>query len=358
MKTTQVATVCSHLLVPGIDGANPKTCQEWREVDCPEEIDRLLQERNQQHFGQSKDCNLTKEPFDFTMLFEGACHRAEALLEGTFTADESLFPQEVADPTSLLHLMKIFMDACKYVHPDIKNEISGDLSLEEYKGKIKAWDKRTSTSPGSNMHLGHLKVYWAHHLLDQASEQAEALKMARQSILHGHLVLLNYALQAGYSYGSWKTVVNTMLEKEPGNPKIHRLRVIHLYEADYNLILSVKWGKTLHYAVRHGYLSDRLYGSIPGREAIDTKFLRALEYEVTRLTRRNLVHFDSDATSCYNRIQVFIGNVISRQYGLHKNVVGVQGGTLAEAKYHQLPEDKVRDFRKFHITQQGTPISW
>jgi hypothetical protein len=125
-----------------------------------------------------------------------------------------------------------------------------------------------------------------------------------------------------------------MLEKEPGNPKIHRLRVIHLYEADYNLILSVKWRQTLQYAVQEGFIRNNLFGSIPGREAIDAKFLRALEYEMTRLTRKTLVHFNNDATSCNDRIQVFIANVISQKYGIDQNVCIVQGGTLAEAKYH------------------------
>ena len=32
-----------------------------------------------------------------------------------------------------------------------------------------------------------------------------------------------------------------MILKEPGNQKIHPLRVIHLFEASYNLILSTKW---------------------------------------------------------------------------------------------------------------------
>ena len=50
--------------------------------------------------------------------------------------------------------------------------------------------------------------------------------------------LINYALERGYSYRQWQTIANTMLFKDPGSFKIHRTRVIHIYEADFNLILG------------------------------------------------------------------------------------------------------------------------
>ena len=78
------------------------------------------------------------------------------------------------------------------------------------------------------MHLGHLKVYWVEHTLPKGSTEAAGLEKTRQEILNGHLLLLNYALQFGYPYDKWKSIVNTMLEKDKGIPKIHRLRVIHL----------------------------------------------------------------------------------------------------------------------------------
>lgn len=50
-----------------------------------------------------------------------------------------------------------------------------------------------------------------------------------------------------------------MLEKEQGNPKIHCLRVIHLYEADYNLILAPQARKLVHHIEDNRLLNDSLY---------------------------------------------------------------------------------------------------
>ena len=62
---------------------------------------------------------------------------------------------------------------------------------------------------------------------------------------------------------------NVMILKEPGNFRIHRLRVIHLYEADYNLILSVKWRQIVHAAKDKGILNPGQYGAVPNRCAPD-----------------------------------------------------------------------------------------
>jgi hypothetical protein len=98
------------------------------------------------------------------------------------------------------------------------------------------------------MHLGHLKAYWTEHTISPDTDDAQELELTRSKILHGHLVLLNYVLHFGYSYTCWKSIVNTMLENYLGQPKIHRLRVFHLYEADYNLLLAVKWRQVLQHA--------------------------------------------------------------------------------------------------------------
>jgi hypothetical protein len=45
----------------------------------------------------------------------------------------------------------------------------------------------------------------------------------------------------GASLHRWQQSLTSMIEKVPGCPKINKLRVIHLYEADYNLILTILW---------------------------------------------------------------------------------------------------------------------
>jgi len=200
----------SYLLVPEDPDISPKQCNEWRRIDDQEEINDRLQVRNQKHFGQAKGGKLTSPPFDITMDFEGTCAKAEAILAGTFQA-----PEELDDTTEWL------LDSLQYVTES--NAVEWRLTEEEFKGKVKVWNERTSTSPITNVHLGHAKAYFARHSLKSDSEDEKQLEADRDEVLKGHLTLLNYALQFGYSYTRWKLIVNAMLEKDPGQPKIHRL---------------------------------------------------------------------------------------------------------------------------------------
>ena len=52
------------------------------------------------------------------------------------------------------------------------------------------------------------------------------------------------------------------------------------------------------------------------------------------MTRKPAIHFDNDATSCYDQINVCIANIVSRKFGQSKKVCIVEGRTLAEARYH------------------------
>jgi hypothetical protein len=98
---------------------------------------------------------------------------------------------DTQDPVN--RLTRTFLENLKFhAKPD---QITAALTLKEYKGKLKVWDERTSISPVSNMHLGHLKAYFSEHTYKENSDEAADLEDCRQKILRGHLLLLNYALQ-------------------------------------------------------------------------------------------------------------------------------------------------------------------
>ena len=80
--------------------------------------------------------------------------------------------------------------------------------------------------------------------------------------------------------------------------------MIHIYEADFNLLLAVKWRQLIHAIEAKNLINTGLYGSRPGRDAQTLPFLEELKYDIAYTSRRTLINFDNDATSCYDRILI------------------------------------------------------
>ncbi|KAL7574197.1 hypothetical protein ACA910_014872 [Epithemia clementina (nom. ined.)] len=310
----------SHLEVPADPNeTNYNSCTEWITIDTPPEVEQKLRERNQQHFGQAAGTFPTVPPFSEWIDWTASTHVAELLLEGSFSC-----PPDMDELTQLLlsHMRK----RCNL------DSIPGLLTRSEWVEKIKSWPENTSTSP-SGFHLSHSKVLIASHGVDPDSPDGADLEAKRNALIDAQVSLLNAAIQNQYSYDRWKTVVNVMILKEPGNHKIHRLRVIHLYEQDYNLLLAVKWRALIQQSTNSGLLHPCQFGGVPGRDAIQPTIIEELQYEISRASKRPLVHLDYDATACYDRIVMPLSSLISRSFGQHRSIVYINAHTLQEAKY-------------------------
>jgi hypothetical protein len=74
----------------------------------------------------------------------------------------------------------------------------------------------------------------------------------------------------GQTLNRWCNVSTCIIEKIKGNPRIDKLRVIHLYEADYNIILKIIWARN---NVWNAHNKNRLHqgqaGSRQGQKAIE-----------------------------------------------------------------------------------------
>jgi hypothetical protein len=148
------------------------------------------------------------------------------------------------------------------------------------------WRESTTTSP-SGMHLGHHKASIKEFPISEANSPRElqTTESMRQHLLRGQLNLLNYAIKHSYCYERWKKVVTFMIRKDQNSSRIHRPRVIHLYEADLNLLLGVKWRSLTHHCIDNALLNRGEFGGLPGKDAMTPVFLEELQWERTRASR-------------------------------------------------------------------------
>jgi hypothetical protein len=126
--------------------------------------------------------------------------------------------------------------------------------------------------------------------------------------------------------------VNVVIQKDPGNTKIHRLRVIHLYEADYNFLLGFKWRQLLHHGEKNKSIHPGQHGGHPSQEATTLVLMEELKNDISYDSRKSLINFNNDAASCYDRIISALGSILGQSHGLHRNVIFVNARTLKEAK--------------------------
>jgi hypothetical protein len=313
--------------IPVIPGADPKSCVHWRQIDVPTEVLHHLQQRNREHFGQAHGTPFTIPPLSVDLGFCGDGPASLSMLNGTY--DCSHLDANVA--LLVRHLKQTSEMAALQTYPTI--------FVEDYTSKLKIWSESTSTSP-SGLHLGHYKALISRHQYSDIDPDDEELSAKRdewnrmqQKLLDIHVRMLNYALERRYTYQRWHTVANAILFKDNDNVRIHRTRVIHIYEVDYNLKLGIKWRIALYQADALRELNDGQYGSQPRRNALDPVLIEELQFEISRASRKMLVHTNYDATACYDRIIPNLAMMVSKKYGVPPLTTVTNAKTLQQADY-------------------------
>ena len=114
-----------------------------------------------------------------------------------------------------------------------------------------------------------------------------------------------------------------MLEKDPGKPKMHRISITHLYEADYSLILAIIWGCKLSWNAESPKWKKKLHpGQHGGRFGHDTygpAFCEPFAFLFSKCTRSNYILLDNDATSCYDLILPNFAHLVSKKRFFNSN---------------------------------------
>ncbi len=125
-----------------------------------------------------------------------------------------------------------------------------------------------------------------------------------------------------------------MIEKDPGNPCIKHLRVIHLFDTNYNLTLKLLWRKWLvHQREKNNCFSKQQLGSRPWHQVINVVHIKTLTYDLTRILRLSLVMFDNDATGCFDQIIVSLAMIAALWLGMLWLAARMHSSELLHMKY-------------------------
>ena len=334
LRTLRLKSTCrgvTSIEIPVHPDDDPKTCTEWRTIDVPSEIVEQIQERNKIHFGQAHGSPFTVPPLADDLGFCGDKDGAEAIFRGQY------------DRTPFAEHVQILLQHLQVTQELIQEQSYPTITDGEFVGKLQVWKESTATSP-SGLHLGHYKALIARHEFsdDEADPSQDQLQPSNKdewdqmqcALRRFHLDIINYALERGYSFKRWQTIANTILFKDDDNIKLHRTRVIHIYEADYNLILGLKWRMALYQAEALKMLNEGQYGSRPKRNAVDPVMLEELQFEISRISRRMLIQTNYDASACYDRIIPNLAMIASQKFGVNPKVTLTNATTLQKARYH------------------------
>ena len=212
--------------------------------------------------------------------------------------------------------------------------IDTEINFDDFKQKVKKWKERTSTSP-SGLHLGHYKALIAPHSLsyEEDSPEKQSLSNQQMDILNAHLMIINQALKHRISLVRWQTVHSIVLFKDKDNNFLHRIRNIHIYEADYNLILKLKWEQAIALSENHNLLHPSQFGSRVSKRSTDPVFTEILQQEVARMSNLPFIQINYDAQACYDRIIPEVAFQISRKYGVSPDVIDVVRNTMSHSKF-------------------------
>jgi len=267
----------THLLIP----SGPDQL-EWKRVTDVGQMEDLLLEHSRQHFRHAHGTPYTQPPLSELLGFSGITPFGDSIYQGhPLPEDLTLDP---ATALLLTHQRRLLPPTESNSHP---------LEFEPLMNGIQKRPEQTTTSP-SGWHLGIYKSL----LKDKPPKDPPKDLPPHtygQDVMRYIYQLLQLALRHTHVYQRWCTVWNMYLEKKPGNPRINLLRTLHLFEADYNLLL--KWHSSKGFmtkAEQNNTLQDNQGGSRPGRSAIYLACKKMVIFDYVYLTQTTAVDVSID----------------------------------------------------------------
>lgn len=280
---------------------------QWRYISDPKEIERRIIEWNTLHFDQASGTPLGGETWD-------------TALDPTKITNKQVMDQldqAIRNHGENLHIhTKAFLkEIIQNTQPEMPSLLS-QISCKNFRKFYKRTPENRSSSP-SGLHLSHWKAIARKEVISEAWSR-----------------LLNICVQNAYTMKRWRNIVTILLEKDRGQPTIHRMRMIHLVESDFNFVLRLLWGRNfMKNNEKVGSFHPNQYGGRKGVQSQSAALNKRLTIDIVRHYKEDTVLIDKDATACYDRIIRYLVVYTLHRLGLPVSLMKFMNSFLMQAIY-------------------------
>jgi len=194
---------------------------------------------------------------------------------------------------------------------------TAQIMQADFIGTYKASKESTSSSP-SGRHIGHYKA---------VTDDPELVEI--------HSGMMSLPHLNGFSPSRWQKVVNIMLEKQMGIPKIHCLRIIALMESDFNHSNRILFGRQLGFHMEDNNLvSEMQFGSRPGKQCTCAVLHKLLCYDITRHTKETAAFIKNDTVGCFDSMVNNLLILCLRRLGMKPSATQSLGLSWAQCTHY------------------------
>ena len=302
INTNNEGTLRSLMVPAPITGLknNEKDHRLYTNITDSKLMFNFLLKRNFNHLMQSKDAMFTKGPLLEHCGWYGEEDGMESLLRGLLDVENlaQSYPEYGREGLEFLKALRY----AKMEDGRTVEEFTWKFGVAEY---LETFNKtKESTACGlSGIHMSHWKA---------ACE--------REKIARVHAFFMWAAFELGFTYERWEQSWHCMIKKLK-HPLLPKLRIVQLFEGDFNAGLKFLIGKKMMAHMNKKDLHDpETFGSRTGKTAPEALINLQLLFDHNRMWKLPTAILFNDAIGCYDRIIPTLCELAMRARGCPKGI--------------------------------------